>query len=230
MGKLRDLLGLKFANLTVVSREPNDANNKAVWKCVCDCGRFKIVASNCLTRGNVQSCGCLYRITAAPIIGARGLSKHPVYNTWSTMKQRCHNPKNKNYAYYGGRGIKVCDRWLESFANFLEDVGERPSDQHFMDRRDNDGNYCPENFRWVTKKDSNRNKRSSANSSSRYKGVHWSKKNLKWIASIHYDNTSTYLGSFTNEWEAAQAYNQAAKDAFGEYANLNIETLMEQKI
>lgn len=88
-------------------------------------------------------------------------SRHYLYPVWSGMKRRCCKKTHKNYKHYGGRGIKVCDRWLNSFDNFIEDMGDRPSPEYQLGRMDNDGDYCPENCRWVTKKENQRNKRNN---------------------------------------------------------------------
>lgn len=87
--------------------------------------------------------------------------EHYLYGTWSDIKKRCLYPKYKQYYLYGGRGIKICDRWLESFENFLEDMGERPSQKHSIERINNDGDYEPSNCRWATKKEQSRNKRNN---------------------------------------------------------------------
>ena len=88
-----------------------------------------------------------------------GMSGTPTYNSSMGMRQRCHNPNAWNYPHYGGRGIQVCNRWLESFENFLADMGEKPSRRHSIGRVDNDGDYTPENCRWETMNQQVRNKR-----------------------------------------------------------------------
>lgn len=93
------------------------------------------------------------------MLKANGMSGTPEYRAWLDIKRRCYNSKYKQYNDYGGRGIKVCDRWLESVQNFINDLGFRPSKRHSIDRVDNDGNYCKENCRWATKVEQERNKR-----------------------------------------------------------------------
>lgn len=138
------------------------------------------------------------------------LRQHNLYDLWHTMRQRCENPKATGYSYYGGRGIKVCERWL-SFKNFLEDMGERPSLKHTLDRIDVNGNYEPSNCRWVTWTEQANNRRMTSRNQSGVTGVSWHKSANKWEASITVNYKKIYLGVFNTIEEAIKAREERVK-------------------
>lgn len=154
MGIARDLAGKIFGRLTVVSIAKESPSGRSRWLCECSCGGEKIVRTSELTAGKSKSCGCLLRETGFKL-GKRSFPKHgmyrsPEYRAWQNMKSRCSNPKATRYERYGGRGISICDRWNNSFDNFLADMGLRPSPAHSIDRKETDGNYEKSNCRWAT--------------------------------------------------------------------------------
>lgn len=155
-----ELTGRRFGKLTVLHFNSKRGSH-LMWNCHCDCGEGRIVAGDNLLSGNSASCGCSH-------VGPRTHGNAPKsgatieYKTWSWMIQRCTNPKNKRWACYGGRGIKVCGRWRASFVEFLADVGLRPSSQHSIDRfPDFNGHYEPGNVRWATRSEQAGNTRCS---------------------------------------------------------------------
>lgn len=144
--RAQDLSGQVFGKLTVLKRIGTTTKRSALWKCKCECGRTTAVITRDLNSGNTRSCGCLHQ----PHGHARKNKLTPEFRSWQQMLERCNRPKHKSYAYYGGRGITVCPEWLD-FAQFIKDVGYKPTPQHTLDRINNDGNYEPGNVRWATR-------------------------------------------------------------------------------
>lgn len=153
-----NLQGQRFGRLTVIARSsaaPATTGNRSVkWEARCDCGTTITVRACSLSSGNTTSCGCSRR--------THGQSRTQLYQLWSTMIARCERPTATSYLEYGGRGIRVCQRWRESFEAFTADMGPRPSKQHTLDRfPDVNGNYEPGNVRWAPMTLQQRNKRNN---------------------------------------------------------------------
>ncbi len=160
--KINDLTGKKVNRLTVLSRAGIDSQRCITWNCLCDCGKSVLVSGRHLKEGGTGSCGCI-RNEAKSTHGQRksGENRTKEYVAWTSMKQRCYNQNDIGYKNYGGRGITVCDRWLNSFENFFTDMGKAPSQNHSVDRKENNGNYEPSNCRWATAFEQNQNKRNT---------------------------------------------------------------------
>jgi len=156
-----DLTGKRFGRLLVIDTV-KEKTYKIKWICLCDCGNTSTPTTNSLKNGT-KSCGCLAKEIVSNKFTTHGLRNHELYGVWKAMFNRTCKPNYKGYHRYGGRGIKMCDSWKNSFVNFLNDVGERPSKKHSLDRIDNNGNYEPSNIRWATQKEQMNNTRVCVN-------------------------------------------------------------------
>lgn len=158
--RFKDLSGKRFGRLIVMNLHSKTDSGTYKWMCLCDCGNEVAVRRNNLSSGDAMSCGCLQVSLASTLHRKHGMIKTKLYGVWSSMIQRCENPKAEKYKIYGARGIKVCDRW-HSFENFYYDMGDKPSPNHSIDRKDNDGDYEPSNCQWSTATEQQRNTRNT---------------------------------------------------------------------
>ena len=159
-----DITGMKFGRLTALHENGHDispSRKHILWACVCDCGNAIDVRLNALRSGGAKSCGCLRKEGNSN--RKHGMTKTAEYRSWAHIKARCTNPNHADFADYGGRGIKVCQRWMESFEAFFEDMGKKPDWAKSIDRIDVDGDYCKENCRWADDRMQSRNKRNNRN-------------------------------------------------------------------
>lgn len=161
-----DETGNRYGRLTVIERS-SSVRGAAAWLCQCDCGNTTVVIGTLLRKEDgTRSCGCLSVEHLVAMNSTHGHASSlngysPTYMSWLAMRDRCYRPTTRSYEHYGGRGIRVCDRWRNSFENFLADMGERPEGMT-LDRIDSDGDYTPGNCRWADSITQRANQRSAS--------------------------------------------------------------------
>lgn len=209
-----NLTGIRFGALVVKNLHEKIKAPSGVtmvkWFCECDCGKTTITYQSHLRSGHTKSCGCL-RVEENTTHGKRATK---TYNSWDKMIQRCTNPNNTGYYRYGAVGITVCDRWLESFDNFLEDMGERPEGMT-LDRIDGSGGYYKENCRWADLTEQNFNRRKSEGKSTPKQGVSYCTGSGSYAAYIGHKGEFIRLGYYKTFEEAVAAREKAELELYG---------------
>lgn len=211
--KYEDLSGKRFDRLLVVEfayrKKYKCGSSQVFWKCKCDCGNEVFVSAQHLKDGRTHSCGCYFKDLKPNI--KHGMTDHRLYRIYNNMKNRCLNKDFHNYERYGGRGILICDEWLEDFKNFSEwALNNGYKENLTIDRINNDGNYCPENCRWVDLHIQSTNQRIHKNNKTGYTGIYL--KESSYAAQINVKGKRIFIGSFKTIKDAVSARNEYIKN------------------
>jgi hypothetical protein len=203
MAKLIDISGKTFERLTVVGLSHLDKNKSSYWLCKCVCGKDKVINKSSLIQGKSKSCGCLNQTHGEGgfIQGSNLRNPTKEYSLWISIKGRCFNPKMKFFHRYGGRGITMCDRWKNSYEDFLEDVGRAPSSKHSLDRINVDGNYEPSNCKWATQKE-------QMNNTCRNRFIEWNGKKqtvIQWCEELNL-NENKIRSRIKRNWDVSKIF------------------------
>ena len=215
MSRREDLTGRRFGRLTVMEFYDHNKYGQPRWLCKCDCGNTKILTGSDLRSGSTSSCGCLWRERIIAAKTTHGMSRSEVYAEYKDMKSRCYNENAHNYSYYGGRGIKICDRWRDDIREFYNDVSMLPNfgeEGYTLDRIDNDGDYEPDNVRWATHKEQSNNRRPRIGDRIyRYDGEMRSLREISNMTGISYSTLSNRL---LKGWPPERAFHTPVEEKF----------------
>lgn len=213
----KDITGKHLNSLTALRSTGVKSNNgDFIWEFICDCGGTCTTTIGSFNSGKTTSCGCAVIKSAKNRDTYHGMSATTEYKTWLKMKERCSNPNDVEYPFYGAVGINYCEEWKD-FRVFIKDVGLKPNKSFTLDRIDLALNYNKDNCRWASKYVQNRNKKGQKGTSSSYKGVQYEESSGKWIATISVGKyKSKKIGRYLVEEHAACAYNVASTLIFGE--------------
>uniref|UniRef100_A0A6M3LW59 AP2/ERF domain-containing protein n=1 Tax=viral metagenome TaxID=1070528 RepID=A0A6M3LW59_9ZZZZ len=210
-----DLIGKKFGRWTVLELSERK-NGRVAYKCRCNCGTIRSVLKEGLIAGS-KSCGCRRK----EITTKHGMYGTKEYKTWLCMKQRCNNPNNDGYKYYGARNIKICKRWLD-FGNFFKDMGFKPKGLT-LERKNNELGYYKENCKWATITEQNQHKRLYEKNSTGVAGISWYESKQKYRVAIYEKNKYHHIGFFKTIKEATTARRQAEQKYWGKITNEHFE-------
>jgi hypothetical protein len=209
----KDRTGEKYNRLTALARTDMLMRDGYKWLYVCDCGTFKILRPRCVVSGATKSCGCYDQERMALRTTKHGKAHSKEYTAWEGMIQRCNNPMSLSYKNYGGRGITVCEQWLQ-FEAFFSDMGDAPNGMS-LERIDVNGNYCKDNCKWADCCIQSFNQRQKKSNTSGRTGVRFYKSRGKWVATIGVDRKPIHLGYFVSFEEACAAREAAELKYYG---------------
>lgn len=191
---LIDMTGQVFGMLTVISRDFFKGGKKgAYWNCKCECGNIKSVSRSHLKDRNTVSCGCYHKKLFKSASITHNMRHTSEYNSYHSMKARCLNPNNTEYHNYGGRGITICEPWLESFEKFIKDMGLKPSSDLTLERRNNNLGYKKDNCYWATQEAQKSNRRNTKKCF--YNGKEWLLTELCKEIKIHVASLRSHLNN-----------------------------------
>lgn len=203
MSKLIDLTGRRYGYLTVVKRADNTDKGQSTWQCLCDCGNVKVISGVLLREGNAKSCGCMRRNLKPNL--RHGMSHTRLYYAWNNIKKRCYNESTPAYKNYGGRGIKMCDAWKDSFESFAEwSLSNGYTDSLTIERIDVNGDYCPENCTWIPLNEQQNNRTSCL-----YFTYNGETKNLhEWCSSLNLPYMTVHNRIYKLNWDFERAISE----------------------
>jgi len=231
MSRLKDLTGKTYGRLSVKVRAPTEetpnGTKVSMWECICECGAVTVVSSARLRSGTTKSCGCFRTECSINRSTTHGMTGTKTYRSYHSMIKRCTDPKYKNFQYWGGRGVNVCSRWLESFENFLEDMGERPEDTT-LNRIGSSKIYSKETCNWADKKEQAFDQRVYKNNLTGVTGVSKTESG-KFFVRITKEGKTISIGTFSDFNEAVNARIDAEIFYYGKIKAISNKYLEKQE-